>query len=103
MAGSSPWCSVSSSGRSSSSSAGRRGGSGCLAHSGRPSLPCPVCRFGPVWFVVRVEEEIMPKIIVNAFLTLDGVMQAPGGPHEDREGGFPHGGWQAPYTEEVVE
>jgi dihydrofolate reductase len=40
----------------------------------------------------------MPKIVVNAFLTLDGVMQAPGGPDEDREGGFPHGGWQAPYV-----
>ena len=44
----------------------------------------------------------MPKIVVNAFLTLDGVMQAPGGPDEDREGGFQHGGWQAPYPEEVV-
>lgn len=42
----------------------------------------------------------MPKIIVNAFLTLDGVMQAPGGPDEDREGGFLHGGWQAPYVDE---
>jgi len=55
-----------------------------------------------VRFVVRVEEETMPKIIVNAFLTLDGVMQAPGGPDEDREGGFQHGGWQAPYTDEAV-
>ena len=44
----------------------------------------------------------MPKIIVNAFLTLDGVMQAPGGPDEDREGGFQHGGWQAPYGDEVI-
>ncbi len=44
----------------------------------------------------------MPRIVVNAFLTLDGVMQAPGGPDEDREGGFPHGGWQAVYPEEVV-
>jgi dihydrofolate reductase len=42
----------------------------------------------------------MPKIVVNAFLTLDGVMQAPGGPGEDREGGFAHGGWQAPYADE---
>ena len=38
----------------------------------------------------------MPKIIVNAFLTLDGVMQAPGGPNEDRDGGFLHGGGWPP-------
>jgi len=44
----------------------------------------------------------MPKIIVNAFLTLDGVMQAPGAPEEDPEGGFAHGGWQAPYVDEVM-
>ena len=44
----------------------------------------------------------MPKIIVNAFLTLDGVMQAPGAPEEDPEGGFVHGGWQAPYSDEVL-
>ena len=44
----------------------------------------------------------MPKIIVNAFLTLDGVMQAPGGPDEDPEGGFLHGGWQGPYSDPVM-
>jgi dihydrofolate reductase len=44
----------------------------------------------------------MPKIVVNAFLTLDGVMQAPGGPDEDREGGYIHGGWQAPYVDDVM-
>ena len=44
----------------------------------------------------------MPKIVLNAFLTLDGVMQAPGGPDEDPENGFPHGGWQGPYTDEVM-
>ena len=44
----------------------------------------------------------MPKIIVNAFLTLDGVMQAPGGPDEDPEGGFSHGGWQGPYSDPVM-
>jgi len=44
----------------------------------------------------------MRRIIVNAFLTLDGVMQAPGGPDEDREGGFAHGGWQAPYADDVM-
>jgi len=44
----------------------------------------------------------MPKIIVNAFLTLDGVMQAPGAPDEDPQGGFVHGGWQAAYADEVM-
>lgn len=44
----------------------------------------------------------MPKIVVNAFLTQDGVMQAPGGPDEDPEGGFLHGGWQAPYVDDVM-
>ena len=44
----------------------------------------------------------MPKIIVNAFLTLDGVMQSPGGPDEDPEGGFVHGGWQGPYSDPVM-
>jgi len=44
----------------------------------------------------------MPKIIVNAFLTLDGVMQAPGAPDEDRENGFVHGGWQFPYADDVM-
>jgi dihydrofolate reductase len=44
----------------------------------------------------------VPKIIVNAFLTLDGVMQAPGARDEDTEGGFLHGGWQAPYVDDVL-
>ncbi len=42
----------------------------------------------------------MRKIIVGAFVSLDGVMQAPGGPDEDPVGGFKYGGWVAPYFDE---
>lgn len=40
----------------------------------------------------------MRKVIVFTNLTLDGVMQGPGRPDEDRRGGFEHGGWAAPYN-----
>jgi len=43
----------------------------------------------------------MRKIIVLSFISLDGVMQAPGGPDEDTSGGFKYGGWIAPYDDEV--
>lgn len=43
----------------------------------------------------------MGKLIVSEFLTLDGVMQAPGKPDEDTEGGFEHGGWQLEYFDEI--
>ncbi|TKC08949.1 dihydrofolate reductase family protein [Pedobacter frigoris] len=43
----------------------------------------------------------MRKIIVLSFITLDGVMQAPGGPEEDTSGSFEYGGWTAPYDDEV--
>ena len=43
----------------------------------------------------------MRKIIVLEFITLDGVMQAPGGPKEDTSGGFEYGGWSAPYADEI--
>ncbi|MDP9809103.1 dihydrofolate reductase [Rhizobium tibeticum] len=44
----------------------------------------------------------MRKIITGAFASLDGVMQAPGGPHEDPIGGFKYGGWAAPYFDEAM-
>ena len=44
----------------------------------------------------------MRKLIVNTFLTLDGVMQAPGGPEEDPSGGFEHGGWSAGYWDDAM-
>lgn len=45
----------------------------------------------------------MRKIIVLSFITLDGVMQAPGAPGEDPSGGFKYGGWTAPYGDEVAD
>jgi dihydrofolate reductase len=42
----------------------------------------------------------MRKVIVNEFLTLDGIAQAGGGPDEDTSGGFQHGGWHMPYGAE---
>jgi dihydrofolate reductase len=42
----------------------------------------------------------MGELVVNMFTSLDGVLQAPGGPDEDREEGYKYGGWQAPYFDE---
>lgn len=45
----------------------------------------------------------MRKLKVGAFVSLDGVMQAPGGPEEDPIGGFKYGGWAAPYFDKSME
>jgi dihydrofolate reductase len=47
-------------------------------------------------------EGILRKLIVSEFVTLDGVMQAPGGKDEDRDGGFEHGGWTWPYWHDDI-
>ena len=45
----------------------------------------------------------MRRLIASTFVTLDGVMQAPGGPDEDPTGGFAHGGWMFPYFDEAMD
>jgi dihydrofolate reductase len=42
------------------------------------------------------------RVVVNEFMSLDGVVQAPGGAEEDTDGGFAHGGWSAPYFDPEV-
>jgi hypothetical protein len=44
----------------------------------------------------------MSRLVVTNHLTLDGVMQSPGRPDEDRRGGFAHGGWALPYGDAVL-
>lgn len=51
---------------------------------------------------IFVKTNTMRKIIVFSMISLDGVMQAPGGPQEDTSGGFKYGGWTAPYGDEQL-
>src|SRR5919106_3592718 len=54
-------------------------------------------------YVEPGERTEMRDLVVLTFLTLDGVMQAPGGPEEDPNGGFEHGGWAFGYWDDVVD
>src|SRR5258708_27991590 len=47
-------------------------------------------------------EGIMRNIVVSEFVSLDNVMQAPGGAEEDTEGGFTHGGWTGPFWHDDI-
>jgi dihydrofolate reductase len=51
--------------------------------------------------IERPRGDQVRKVIVNEWMTLDGVVQAPGYPDEDRDGGFEHGGWHMPYFDDI--
>ncbi len=48
------------------------------------------------------KQKLKRRLVTNTFITLDGVMQAPGGPEEDPSGGFNYGGWSANYWDDMM-
>src|SRR2546427_2232371 len=70
---------------------GQRRGARRIVRSGRPARPAR-----------RREDAVVRKLKVSTFVTLDGVMQAPGGPDEDRSSGFTHGGWSLGFWDDRV-
>src|SRR5438067_2607994 len=66
----------------------------------RDTLACGASRTA---MLHKEGETTMRKLKVTTFLTLDGVMQAPGGPDEDRASGFTHGGWSAGYWDDQLD
>jgi len=52
--------------------------------------------------IQMLEDSVMRKVIVLEHISMDGVIQAPGGPEEDPSNGFAYGGWAGPYSDEIV-
>ena len=71
-----------------------------MEHEEQQSVPAPPQ--ANVRLLNTRKELQMTKVVVFTNLTLDGVMQAPGRPDEDRRGGFEHGGWATPYADSVI-